>query len=80
MIAWFPHGCDGVVSRRISKSHFGRRGSVLLLLLTTGELGGGLVMTGRGKVGGRFDFIMEVRRKKLYLSVAVVLSQIVQEV
>ena len=79
MIAWFPHGCDGVVSRRISKSHFGRRGCVLLLL-TTGELGGGLVMTGRGKVGGRFDFIMEVRRKKLYLSVAVVLSQIVQEV
>ena len=79
MIAWFPNGCDGVVSRRISKSHFGRRGSVLLLL-TTGEFGGGLVMTGRGKVGGRFDFIMEVRRKKLYLSVAVVLSQIVQEV
>ena len=51
-----------------------------MLLLTTGEFGGGLVMTGRGKVGGRFDFIMEVRRKKLYLSVAVVLSQIVQEV
>ena len=78
MIAWFPDGCNGVVSRRISKSHFGGRGSVLLLL-TTGEFGG-LVMTGRGKVGGRFDFIMEVRRKKLYLSVAVVLSQIVQEV
>ena len=63
MIAWFANGRDGVVSRRISKSHFGRRGSVLLLLLllTTGEL----LVTGGGKVGGGFDFIMEVRGKKL---------------
>ena len=28
-------------------------------------------MTGRGKVGGRFDFIMKVRGEKLYLSVAI---------
>lgn len=45
-----------------------------MLLLTTGELGGGLVMTGRGKVGGRFDFIMEVRGEKLYSSVAILFS------